>query len=148
MYQFAAVEQTSTANSPAFFSKFLKQCAFEELMKLSLLRQMLLLQIILLQEVKKNQDMTKEPFFGAPHGILTCLLTLTLRKTHICVFICVYLSFCQFLGTSCYFQKLRLRSLNSLILGKTSQTFRRLNVLVCHCVANQYNKTACIFSKI
>ena len=146
MYQFAAVEQTSTANPPAFFSKFLKQCAFEGLMKLSLLRQMLLLQIILLQDVKKNQDMTKEPFFGAPHGILTCLLTLSLRKTHICVFP-DYLSFCQFLATSCYFQKLRLRSLNSLILGKTSQTFCRLNVLVCYCAANQYNKTACIFSK-
>ena len=48
---------------------------------------MLLIQIPFHGEVKRNQNMTKEPCFGAPCRNLTSLLTLSFQKMHICVFL-------------------------------------------------------------
>ena len=74
---------------------------------------MFLFQIFLHQEVKRNQNITKRPLFGAPCRNSTCQLTLSLRKTHISVFP-DYFSFRHFLACSSYFQTLRLSSLSSL----------------------------------
>ena len=70
---------------------------------------MLLFQIFLHQEVKRNQNITKRPLFGAPCRNSTCQLTLSLRKTHIRVFP-DYFSFRHFLASSSYFQTLSILS--------------------------------------
>ena len=46
---------------------------------------------------EKNQNMVHERSFGAPHGVLTYLLTLSLRKTHLCV-LPDYFNFIHFCG--------------------------------------------------
>ena len=71
---------------------------------------MLLLSIFLHQKVKNNQNMIKEPSFGTPRGLLTCLLTLSLRTTPAGVFP-GYFNFGYFLATSCCLYKKRLSSL-------------------------------------
>ena len=76
---------------------------------------MFLFQIFLHQEVKRNQNITKRPLFGAPCRNSTCQLTLSLRKTHIRVFP-DYFSFGHFLASSSYFQTLRLSSFSSLLV--------------------------------
>ena len=87
--------------------------------------------------------MTKELYFGVPRRVLTCPLTFSFQNTHICVFLDKF-SFGHFLATSCYFQKLRLNSLNCwLIFRKSKKNFCRLNKLVC-C----YTKSPLFFSKI
>ena len=45
--------------------------------------------------MKKNQNVIKEPSFGTPRGVMTCLLTLSLRTTPIGVF-SDYFSFSHF----------------------------------------------------
>ena len=52
-------------------------------MKLNLLWQKLLLENFLRQEVKKDQIITKESFFGAPGLVLACIKTHSLRNIHI-----------------------------------------------------------------
>ena len=95
-------------------------------------------QIFLHQEVKRNQNIPKEPTFGAACSNMTCLLTLRLRNTNIWIFP-DYFSFGHFLASSC-FQTLRLRSFNSALhFGQNKSRFCRLNVLVCCCAANQRN---------
>ena len=87
--------------------------------------------------------MTKELYFGVPRRVLTCPLTFSFQNTHICVFLDKF-SFGHFLATSCYFQKLRLNSLNCwLIFRKSKKNFCRLNKLVC-C----YTKSPLFFSNI
>ena len=47
---------------------------------------MFLLSIFLYQKVENNQQMTERSSFGTPHGLLTYLLTLSLRTTPLGVF--------------------------------------------------------------
>ena len=78
--------------------------------------------------------MIKEPSFGTPCGLLTCLLTLSLRTTPIGVFP-DYFSFSHFLETSCCLYKKRLNSLkfalnfasNKLICLSSKSTILVLN---------------------
>ena len=69
-----------------FFKIFKKQCVVERLIKVNLLPEMLLLPIFLHYKVKENQNMIKEPFFGTPRGLLTCLLILTSERREWAVF--------------------------------------------------------------
>ena len=78
---------------------------------------------------KKNQNMTKELTFGASYGVLTCILTLSLRKTHICVFL-DYFNLAIFGALPVAFSSLDSK------LNKPD--FFRLNILVSFCAANQY----------
>ena len=89
---------------------FQTQCAIYGLAKLNLLLEMRLYQIIFNQEEIKIQNIKKGPSFGALRRVLTCLIILSLRKTHICAF-SDYFSFSHFLGTSCCFQISKLSSL-------------------------------------
>ena len=74
---------------------------------------MLLFQIFLHKEVKRNQNKTKRPLFGDPYRNSTCQLTLSLRKKQIRVFR-YYFSVRHFLASSSYFWTSRLNSLSSL----------------------------------
>ena len=85
--------------------------------------------------------MTKEQYFGAPCRVLICLLTISFRKRHICIF-CDYISFNYFLATSICFLKLRLISLNFEL------NICCLKLLGWNCAANQYREIVRIFSKI
>lgn len=68
------------------FSKTQKTQYTLRVNELNLLHDMLPLQIVLHYEVKINQNMAKESLLGVSRRVLTCILTLKLRKTHICVF--------------------------------------------------------------
>ena len=75
---------------------------------------MLPLQIVLHYEVKMNQNIAKESLLGVSRRVLTCILTLKLRKTHIGVFREDFSYSCFFISFCC-FQKLRLSSLDSVL---------------------------------
>ena len=79
--------------------------------------------------------------------ISTCLLTLSLGKTQICVFR-EYFSFNCFLTTFCCFWKLRLNFLNSALTFTQNQPnfFSQKELVYCW-AANLSSKIACIFSE-
>ena len=84
---------------------------------------------------KKNKKMTKGPSFGTARGVLTCLLNLSFRMPHICVFwttlvLTIFDHFSLLLEIKTNFIK-----------------FCHLNALVCYCAANQCKKIACVSSK-
>ena len=99
------------------------------------------------------------PSFRAHCGGLACLLTLSLRKRHICVFRDYYslpIFFWKFpvhrriqACFSCYFQKIRLISFNFALTFKQNKlTFCRLNDQVSCRAAKQPSQIAYIFPKI
>lgn len=98
-------------NSLHFFENFKTQCVLLRFMKLKLLWEILSIYDLRL-EVKMNQNMIKEPTFGPDCRFLTCLLTLSLRTTHISDFP-AQLSSSHFLVTSCCFKKLGLKYFTS-----------------------------------
>ena len=67
-----------------FFKDFKMQCTFKGLMKLKLLLKPFLIKILLNLELAVNQNMTNEVCFGSLCRNLTCNVTLTPRKAHIC----------------------------------------------------------------
>ena len=92
---------------------------------------------------KKNQNIIKEPSFGASCRNLRCLLTFNLRKTYICV-APDYFHFSIF-----WVFPSRASPLSSALnFGKIKSKFCQLIVLVCCCTANQYSKITLVFSKM
>ena len=80
---------------------------------------------------------------GAPRGVLTCLLILSLRKAHLYIFP-DYFSFSHFRDLIPV--TFRLRALNSAPnIRLKNPMFRHLYVMVCCCAANQYSEIAFIF---
>ena len=88
---------------------------FRILTKLNHLPEILFLLIFLHSKVKKDPEMTKEPSFGTPRGVWTCLLSLSLRTTPFGGFP-DYFSFSHFLATCCCFQSKGSNSLDSALI--------------------------------
>ena len=99
-------------NCPYFFKYFKNHCALRvNGSKLTFVfKKLLLLQILLLHKVKKNLDATKSFIWGSSQS-LGLFLNTWVRQTHMTHF--QDFSFKHFLGTSCYFSKLRVKLLNS-----------------------------------
>ena len=84
------------------FSKIKKKTVCTLRVNETKLQETLLLAIFLYYKVRKNQKMTKGPFFETAHRFLNCLLTLRPQMQHTSGFPDCF-SFCHFLATSCHF---------------------------------------------
>ena len=93
--------------------------------------------------------MTKEPSFGTPRGVLSCLLILSLRATSIGPFP-DYISFSHFFNKFLLFLGKITKFIKfwTKFYVRQAKKFCRLSALVCCCAANQYSVIARIFKKI
>ena len=122
-------------------------CALQELTKLKLLAERLLLTIVLQQEVKKNKKFTKSTSFVTNRELLTWLLTLRQRMPDISGFL-DYFSNSYFLATPCLFLSIGLSQFNyGLNFRLIQSNFCYLYVPLCCYTANQQSKIGCVFLK-
>ena len=109
----AASQQTSTAQLPLFLQKFQNTVRSLRVKKSKLtLRNVFILDLFALGGEKELKYDKRTLFWGFSAETLTCLLTRSLRNTHIRVFP-DFFSYRHFLVSSSYFQTLRVTSLNS-----------------------------------
>ena len=96
-------------------------------------------------ESQKDLEMTKEPPFGTPRGVWTCLLTLSLRTTPFGSFL-IYFHFSHFFGHFLLFLEEKTRSIRFCKKFYVKQPyFCGLSALVCYWAANKYSKIGGIF---